>query len=623
MIDKKREILLIFHVTFTILFISFIIFGITINIRSTQALYTQNNSITSTGISKTGEIVFSQPLNFTDLTIADYNHDNVPEFFIVGDKANSTIFIIEQNGSQLVLKQSINSMHFIKDLEVGDLSGDDLADLAFYWYGGNGYYEVFFQRNDIPPFNDVFDYQVSTGTPFPKACELSYFFEQDRMNLLCFYGPTAAYYYNSTLYTLLQRDFINIFLESDIAIYPIEATAENLDNQGQDEVIIYGQDIDSHKYFLTLQKSRNSLVFNTTLLYANLTGSPSYSDFVLADVNGDHQKDIIAVNSTGIFTYLQLNQFKYSSRYNLASLRLNLKQIEVGKLNNNPAPDIVVSDETHLFIYYDIPTSDPAIMLDPDVDKITDFAIYDINNDGFDDIALIGIKGNQSHLILYYSKIDKIPDEKANDIAIGAASTGALAGVTLASGLLASTPPPSVGVSQAAPGGGDPLKLNTGTQKSDISTGIKTPSKWFKRKTFKMSLSSLLIGTGTSVGLLYSIYPVALQSDWLVWFSAIIGPIGFFYGVYDLLYVGFYQYKGNLWNAYYKGKTKFFWDALSWTKPVLTFYCIYTTAIMFLTLTFSDLLIVLLIFGILFLGMVVLLLFAIMFKVGATGPPMK
>jgi len=154
------------------------------------------------------------------------------------------------------------------------------------------------------------------------------------------------------------------------------------------------------------------------------------------------------------------------------------------------------------------------------------------------------------------------------------------------------------------------------TATSSINIGMKKPGKWYKKRRASMYLLSLLIGTGASILFMFFVYPGVLSSTWIVLFGAIIGPIGFFFGMYAFVYVGLYSHKGNLWEAYYKGKTKFFWDVFKWIKVPMTFYSIYTAFNLFMILTYNNLMWVSMIFLIITSGIIGLLLLSVYILIG-------
>jgi len=241
----------------------------------------------------------------------------------------------------------------------------------------------------------------------------------------------------------------------------------------------------------------------------------------------------------------------------------------------------------------------------------------DINNNAF---AISGqsqsyATDNISDALIIYYTLSGATTHIQNDeiIIINGLISGSLAGTV---GALATvlSPPPST-TTQIPEQTVKDLDTKTDTKhtSSDRSEDIKIkkPGKWFKKKKFKMYLSALLIGTGLSITFLYFIYPHIISSSIFSIISVIIAPIGFFYALYDFIYVGFYQHKGNIYNAYYKNKKKFLFDVLSWLKPVLVIYAIIGNEMLFATLIGSNILSLFLVNLTISAGILSLLLFSI------------
>jgi len=155
----------------------------------------------------------------------------------------------------------------------------------------------------------------------------------------------------------------------------------------------------------------------------------------------------------------------------------------------------------------------------------------------------------------------------------------------------------------------------TSISQGEVKVGFKKPGKYYRKTHFWMYMAALLTGVVFSISLIYIMYPIVLNSSFLVIFSTILGPIGFYFGTYAFIYIGLYKYKGNLWEAYYKGKKKFFWDVFKWIKIPSLCFSIYGTYSMFMILTFNNVTSVLLIFIIMLISMIILLTISI-FTIG-------
>ncbi len=265
--------------------------------------------------------------------------------------------------------------------------------------------------------------------------------------------------------------------------------------------------------------------------------------------------------------------------------------------NNNSAFYLASYDDSGNLLWYQIfagNISDRAYGFDIDADN--DFYIAGETQswamDAFGDAMVIKLSSFQR----YTDIIEIIVD--INGFVSGAAITGVFIGGTI---LSPPNSPPSEGsassqVSMSAAKGDGRVDIKSASDDRKVELGFKKPGKWFKKKKFKMYFSSLMMGIVLSILFSFIFYPIVFSSSVLTVIASILAPTGFFYGLFNFSYVGIYQHKLNLYNAYYKNKKKFFFDILSWLKPFLFGYSIYSSINLFLLLTSYNLLFFSLIF---------------------------
>ena len=541
------------------------------------------------------EIFSNQTLKCKSLRAFDSDNDGFLELFILADNVNSSIVVLDYVSGHYEVIQIIDLQVNITEFEVGFLDGDKYADIIYSPYMS---WDVAFhlQNNITHRFPDKPNSTSSVGS-FPiDDIELVFLHLPDRMDVVISYESTLTRMYYSDGTKLLEMyDGITInpgseFVNTKVTrIGDFDKTFPYLNHP---EIMMYVQSaLSGHSYFVTVRKQILQDYLNDTFSELQLHGDPKQEDFIMIDANGDGRDDIIAVNDTGISLFYQQPGYKFNNISDQMILLPSLIQIEAGRFNDiNSPPDILVQDGGALYIYYEAAFTTGPQMITLAPATINDMLVTDLDNNGFKDIIVLLRNTTHSTLVVFYHMAQAgIPPEKDPDFVAETIFSGALAGSSAAYVVLS----PGVDISKFAPSSGigdvtEPIRSGVGTDSSGLDIGTKSPGKWLKRKRYKMFASSAGMGAGISFIFLLLFYPIAMASSWLVILGSIIGPIGMIYGTYDFLYVGVYEHKGNIYDAYYKGKKKFFWDVFSWAKPILTAFCIYTTINMFAILTFFD-----------------------------------
>ncbi|MHA1269394.1 MAG: hypothetical protein ACTSPY_06355 [Candidatus Helarchaeota archaeon] len=615
MSSNKPRFVSIVTTVLTSIILFFTIIGLIslINIGFFQSLSDRNILINNDAFESTaGELIISpKPIK----TIHTAPGDLGPDIYLLEKGQNSSIRILTSGSyydTDHYLEFSYNASNFC----IGDINYDSYVDLVYIQdFITPGEIDFHFYNTSISGYRTIPDDNINTGTTASMDIVLlANFFHSGQLDVL--------YTYDTTLYSSYWQNNLSSFSsQANILLFtPNWFTTkimlnDFINNDMDSDLILYGQDFTSD-FFQIIFKDTNFSKFGVRYIL-NLTNFANYKDLTLLDMNGDLTKDILAVNDSGIFIYYLDLDFNKSINFNYAVYQTGLEKIKVGNFNSDPTPDIVVSNKTGVYIYYDLTFSNgPTPILIGSSIIVTDFNFDYYNGDDLLDIATTVFYGSTYNIFICYQKGvgGNGYEPEPEPLLIGSISASALGGISV--GATFFSPPTSdyssmaTSTSTGTTTGTDTTKFGGG-RSGDVKLGMKKPGKWFKRKKLKMYLSSLGIGVCLSILFLFMIYPVALSSTWLVWFGAIIGPVGFFYGVYDFIYVGLYSNKGNLWSAYYKGKTKFFWDVFSWAKPILTIWCIYTTFNMLMTLTFSNLFLSILSFSIMIGGMTFLLIVSI------------
>lgn len=635
---RSNKYPIFFKITILIIIFSVFLIGF---LKVSKYKYYSNNAnhsldnysirLDTSDINSTLQLEYSSTFNLTTIRTGDFDNDGFCDIFLNQEESMPVIKIFKGSGDDYDLWQNLSFTENIQDYKIGDIDGDTYLDIISYWYSGAGNLDIYLQNNQTNSYAIIPNGTEITGSFSVSVLDFGNIFLSDRLDIIYSWDTLNSMFWNSSTERLEPMDSLNLFIETIVQIYPKMMVIDDIDGLSKDEIIIYGNDISGDTYFLPIKKNRTSDTFNSSIEYTNISTAPLYMDMILLDMNNDVYKDILVVNSSGLYIYYQNSNMTFPTNYIDSISYNNLFKVVQGNLNDNIIPDILVSDGQDLIIYHDKAIYETPKILTPGLNKIIDIAIADLNNDNIDEIIITGQMGTEFQLLIYYNTLeteigeDNILNEQSDNFIVGAAAGGGLAGVSLAGSILSppSAPTPAgMDMSKVAPSssgegaGTDPLKFAKSSQDRNVDIGYKKPGKWYKKKKFKMYSSCLGIGIGLSILFLFVFYPLALSSTWIVLLGSILGPIGFFYGIYNFIYNGFYENKGNLYKAYYKGKTKFFWDVFSWAKPILSFYCIYTTINMFLTLTFNDLFSVVTIFGLIIGAFVGLFLLSIyIFKV--------
>ncbi|MFX1297918.1 MAG: hypothetical protein ACFFD2_24105 [Promethearchaeota archaeon] len=627
LVQKRFFFMITILITLIILFFTIFQSGLVNSHKMMQLI--PEKSLKVKGINPIGTMEYSSvALEFKELRGIDHDNDNnTIELYILVDEGNCSIEILKSLPSGLYeLADRIKFTYNITAFEVGYVNKDKFPDIIYSQKSTvTGDISVHFQNNITNTFTDTPNL-TETISSFPiDDLEPVDFTVTGQMDILeAHEGYLSRIFYNVVFEMFDYRDFISIYPGSQqepLTGNKIRCT--NIDGnppyQNEKEILLYGWNkITNNSYFILIRKDTSSGLLNQTFEEYQLSGKPVYTDLQVADLNGDLLPDIIAVNETGISLYYQSagSGDLFNTQPDQVIPHPNLKQIRLGLLNDDLILDILVHDGSSLFIYYGASLPDVFNQQIFTTLSINDMQIIDLDNNGLDDVVIVGGNGTLSQLWVFYQEKSSISEEKNVYFVIGATASGALAGASAASSALS----PGVEIGKLIPSsggdGGEVVKL-AGVERQELEIGMKRPGKWYHRKRAKMYISSVGIGAILSFFFLFLFYPIALASSWLVGFGSVIAPIGLFYGTYDFLYVGLYEHKGNLWTAYYKGKKKFFWDVFSWAKPILTAVCIFTTIDMFLILTSYNWSWTGILLGILFSGMITLLLLSIfVFKVG-------
>ncbi|MBD3230331.1 MAG: hypothetical protein GF329_19285, partial [Candidatus Lokiarchaeota archaeon] len=566
------------------------------------------------------KLEYNSTYNLSKIRTGDLNNDGLKEILLVEQESNSTIKILQKSGNSYEIKQNLSLPQNLTDFQIGNIDNDGYLDIITNRYDGSGVLELYLQNNKTNYYYSNPNGSKSTGVYNAKVLALGNMFQLDQSDFIYSWHYLFSQFWNTSTEMVEQTDAMVLVIGPSIVLHPTLMIVDDLDNINNDDVILYGHDDSNNTYFKPVTKSQGTNSFNDSFAYTNLTAAPNYSDISLLDMNADNQVDILSVNKTGVFIYYQNSNLIYPTLYNDSILYDNLFKISTGSFNQNDMKDILVSDGQNLIIFNDSLIHDTPRVIFTGLEKIIDISVDDLNNDGIDEIIMIARNGSEFQLVILHHllKQDRIPEKETNRFVLEIVVSGSLAVVTAAASFLSPAAIPSrfefsrLASKRAAGGGGsDPLELADTTQDKNLDLGYKKPGKWYKKKRFAMYLTALGIGIGLSMLFLFLIYPVVLSSSWIVLFGGIIGPIGFFYGIYNFIFTGFYEHRGNLWKAYYKDKKKFFWDVFSWAKPILSFYCIYTTFNMFWILTFNNLNSVVGLFTLLISSFIGLLLFSV------------
>ncbi|MBD3229628.1 MAG: hypothetical protein GF329_15715 [Candidatus Lokiarchaeota archaeon] len=627
MIVKRKRIFSLITVIITVLSLFFLL--ITLN-NKIQGEHLQNLSNSHINISSNSYNTTYEEILTLDNTVSELetlSNPLGPQIFILEDDLTSIIKVIEVSGSTFEILHNIPLDHNVSHLKIADINNDSEIDFSCIDNMATpSRIQTHFYNTSYYGYNKSEFNQIDTGSTIPmEAYSFSNFFQTNQYDIICTWeSDLYGYNWNGSDQNFNEFDSLSLFTPFPLTTEMVFSEDVN-DNLGK-ELIVYGYD-SSFNYFYIVEKNLTSNTFNLSKRTIQLPESSIYDDLEFIDVNNDGLKDIIAINNSGMFFYFQNSTGYFQNIFDDLIPQDGFFRIEKAHLDANDLIDFVIANESCLKIYHDNPFINNTEILFPHETStgsfaIKDFGINDFNNDTYNDVVFVLDNGSYSKILIsyqIYDPEDNIPEIKEiDDFFIGSISSGSLAGISVGTGLLSPPPNPMEYSKLPTPksgsgtdAGGDPTKLAGSSSRKNLDIGVKKPGKWYKRKKFKMYLSSVLIGACLSVLFLFLLYPIALTSTWLVTFGSIVGPIGFFYGFYDFIYVGLYTNKGNLWNAYYKGKTSFFWDVFSWAKPVMTIWCLYATFKMILTLTFTNLIFSFLALGILFGGMIGLLLYSI------------
>jgi len=617
---KSRNFKLLLMIIVSIAIVSLILIPLNTNIivKNFMRSYNSDSNLMIRNSSFSPKLTFQSGYIVESIeTESDTN--GIPKIYLFGRQngSNSTVEILKYFGNGYDCSQNIVFDHLSSEILLGDINGDFYSDIIDVYGESTSNIDAHLQN----PSSKIF-YKIPNST-YPMSYLVSKTVLADMsgsgiFDVFPFSDDLKWLRWNSTTSSFIRLNNLTLKLDPNGTSIVIPSIMRRLDiNQdSDDEIIIYGKDAMNHSYFLTINKRVSLNLFNTTIEFTNLTGAPTYNYMILSDdINGDFLEDLIAVNSTGIYFYYQTAYHKFPKRYNMSILTgTNLKVIGSTYLNPNSLVDLVGTDGIYLYIYHDIINRLPPIVINPPkMLSIRSLKITYVNSDDSPDIIIVGTSGTNSEVYIFYQEVENY-FKTGGEILMETISAGALASVTALGMVVGQVQGGFESVSRGTSGqfgGKDGVGIGNKSESSKIDLGIKRPGKWFKRKKMVMYTTSLGLGSVLSLAFIFLIYPIVLSSPWLVWMGAIIGPIGFFYGTYDFVYVGLYTHKGNLWKAYYKGKTKFFWDVFSWAKPILTIWCTYTTVNMFLILTFSNLFWTITSIGILCAGMIGLLLLSI------------
>ncbi|MHA1231758.1 MAG: FG-GAP repeat domain-containing protein [Candidatus Helarchaeota archaeon] len=522
--------------------------------------------------------------------IVDRNIVN-PDLFLL-EKNSTSIFEVLTYLNGYDISSIFNITINATDFGIGDPNNDLKTDIAYLDNFVNGKLDFHFYNISTNGYSYSVTSAIISGSTDPvDAFTITEFLHTGQIDVICSYtNGIYSYYWNQSANRFIEED--SILVGFPFFYTPSIMKATDINGDFQNEIIMFGTGDLSKTYFVILEKNETAPKFKTTFKYINTTSV--IVDFIFMDIDNNNKTDILALTSTNLYVYTQDSSGNFSSEVPAPFSSRNCKKIDWGYLDKNFIPDIIITNGTHMLIYYNsnFDKKPEIFTLNPLV--INDFTIGNFKDDDYQELLLTVFNGTHSELLLFIQK--EASEESITEtleIVVESVSSGALAGITAISSIIPgftggeSTQFSAPISSEGAAGEGDVIKYGAKSD-SKINLGIKKPGKWFKRKKFKMYITSLGLGLGLSIIFMFLLYPIAISSGWLVIMGAILGPTGFFYGVYDFMYIGLYQNKGNLLKAYYIGKKKFFWDVFSWAKPILTGWCFYTTFNLLLTLTLSN-----------------------------------